>query len=57
MNNIFDIENYFGYVNISGLELVEKMFELFENFGVEYIYGYVENVEDYGDFKKVMIDD
>ena len=27
------------------------------NLGVEHIYGYVENVEDHGDFKKVMTDD
>ena len=57
MNNTSDIENYPGYANISGPELAEKMFEPLENLGVEHIYGYVENVEDHGDFKKVMTDD
>ena len=57
MNNTSDIENYPGYANISGPELAEKMFEPLENLGVEHIYGYVENVEDHGDFKKVTTDD
>ena len=57
MNNTSDIENYPGYANISGPELAEKMFEPLENLGVEHIYGYVENVEDHGDFKTVMTDD
>ena len=33
------------------------MFEPLENLGVEHIYGYVENVEDHGDFKTVLTDD
>lgn len=57
MNNTSDIENYPGYANISGPELAEKMFEPLENLGVEHIYGYVENVEDHGDFKTVLTDD
>ena len=57
MNNTSDIENYPGYANISGPELAEKMFEPLENLGVEHIYGYVESVEDHGDFKKVITDD
>ena len=57
MNNTSDIENYPGYANISGPELAEKMFEPLENLGVEHLYGFVENVEDYGEFKKVVTDD
>ena len=33
------------------------MFEPLENLGVEHLYGFVENVEDHGEFKKVVIDD
>ncbi|MFS9114840.1 thioredoxin-disulfide reductase [Streptococcus infantis] len=57
MNNTSDIENYPGYANISGPELAEKMFEPLENLGVEHLYGFVENVEDHGDVKKVITDD
>lgn len=57
MNNTSDIENYPGYANISGPELAEKMFEPLENLGVEHLYGFVENVEDHGKFKKVVTDD
>ena len=57
MNNTFDIENYPGYANISGPELAEKMFEPLENLGVEHLYGFVENIEDHGDVKKVITDD
>ena len=57
MNNTSDIENYPGYVNISGPELAEKMFEPLENLGVENLYGFVKNIEDHGDVKKVITDD
>ena len=57
MNNTSDIENYPGYANISGPELAEKMFEPLENLGVEHLYGFVENVEDHGDVKKVITAD
>ena len=57
MNNTSDIENYPGYANISGPELAEKMFEPLENLGVEHLYGFVENIEDHGDIKKVITDD
>ena len=56
MNNTSDIENYPGYANISGPELAEKMFEPLENLGVEHLYGFVENIEDHGDVKKVITD-
>jgi len=54
MNNTSDIENYPGYANISGPELAEKMFE---NLGVEHLYGFVKNIENHGDVKKVITDD
>ena len=57
MNNTSDIENYPGYANISGPELAEKMFGPLENLGVEHLYGFVENVEDHGDVKKVITAD
>ena len=57
MNNTSDIENYPGYANISGPELAEKMFEPLENLGVEHLYGFVETVEDHGEFKKIVTDD
>lgn len=57
MNNTSDIENYPGYANISGPELSEKMFEPLENLGVEHLYGFVENIENHGDVKKVITDD
>ena len=57
MNNTSDIENYPGYANISGPELAEKMFEPLENLGVENLYGFVKNIENHGDVKKVITDD
>ena len=57
MNNTSDIENYPGYANISGPELAEKMFEPLEHLGVEHLYGFVKNIEDHGDVKKVITDD
>ena len=56
MNNTSDIENYPGYANISGPELAEKMFEPLENLGVEHLYGFVKNIENHGDVKKVITD-
>ena len=56
MNNTSDIENYPGYANISGPELAEKMFEPLENLGVEHLYGFVKNIENHGDIKKVITD-
>lgn len=57
MNNTSDIENYPGYANISGPELAEKMFEPLENLGVEHLYGFVKNIANHGDVKKVITDD
>lgn len=57
MNNTADIENYPGFDLISGPELSMKMYEPLEKFGVENIYGFVQTVEDHGDFKRVVTED
>ncbi|WP_019776870.1 thioredoxin-disulfide reductase [Streptococcus sobrinus] len=57
MNNTSDIENYPGFETISGPDLSMKMYEPLEKFGVENIYGIVENIEDHGDFKRVLTAD
>ncbi|MDQ0223391.1 thioredoxin-disulfide reductase [Streptococcus moroccensis] len=57
MNNTADIENYPGYDLITGPELSMKMYEPLEKFGVENIYGFVQTVEDHGDFKTVVTED
>lgn len=57
MNNTSDIENYPGFETISGSDLSMKMYEPLEKFGVENIYGIVENIEDHGDFKRVLTAD
>ena len=56
MNNTADIENYPGYLNISGPDLSEKMFEPLENLGVEYLFATVENIEDLGSVKVIHTD-
>ncbi len=57
MNNTSEIENYPGYDNITGPELSMKMYEPLEKFKVENIYGIVQNVEDFGDYKRVSTED
>lgn len=56
MNNTADIENYPGFAKISGPELADHMFQPLEGFGVEYIFGMVESVENQGDHKVVHTD-
>ncbi|HEP1521151.1 TPA: thioredoxin-disulfide reductase [Streptococcus pyogenes] len=57
MNNTFDIENYPGYDHISGPELAMKMYEPLEKFNVENIYGIVQKIENFGDYKCVLTED
>lgn len=57
MNNTSEIENYPGYDHISGPELSMKMFEPLEKFEVEHIYGIVQNVEDFGAYKRIFTED
>lgn len=56
MNNTADIENYPGFAKISGPELADQMFQPLEGFGVEYIFGMVESIENQGDHKVVHTD-
>lgn len=57
MNNTAEIENYPGFGHISGPELSMQMFEPLEKFGVDNIFGYVTQVEDHGNFKRVLTED
>ncbi|HER1157924.1 TPA: thioredoxin-disulfide reductase [Streptococcus pyogenes] len=57
MNNTFDIENYPGYDHTSGPELAMKMYEPLEKFNVENIYGIVQKIENFGDYKCVLTED
>lgn len=57
MNNIVEVENYLGFDFIMGLELVYKMYENVEKFGMENVYGIVMGIEDYGFYKEVICDD
>ena len=45
MNNTAEIENYPGFASIMGPELSEKMFQGATQFGAEFVYGTVEDVE------------
>ncbi|VHM37690.1 thioredoxin reductase (NADPH) [Streptococcus pyogenes] len=57
MKKTFDIENYPGYDHISGPELAMKMYEPLEKFNVENIYGIVQKIENFGDYKCVLTED
>ncbi|MBF0805535.1 MULTISPECIES: thioredoxin-disulfide reductase [unclassified Streptococcus] len=56
MNNTADIENYPGFAKISGPELADQMFQPLEGFGVEYIFGMVESIENKEDHKVIHTD-
>ncbi|SDI57286.1 thioredoxin-disulfide reductase [Natribacillus halophilus] len=49
-----DVENYPGYDHIYGADLSNKMFEHAKKFGTEYAYGNINDVEDHGDYKRVI---
>lgn len=57
MNNTLDIENYPGYVNISGPDLSMKMYESLDKFDVDYIYGIVNKIDNTLDYKMIYTDD
>ena len=57
MNNTSEIENYPGYEHISGPELSMKMYEPWEKFNVEHIYGIVQSIENDGLIKRVVTED
>lgn len=47
LNKINKIENYPGYLNISGPELAYKVYEQVQNFGIEIRYGKVLDIQDH----------
>src|SRR5690625_2323349 len=49
-----DVENYPGFDHILGADLSNKMFEHAKKFGAEYAYGDIKEIEDHGDYKKVI---
>lgn len=51
-----EIQNWPGVKQESGADLAYEMFEHSTNFGAEYLYGSVTNIE-YGEFKKIHCDD
>ncbi|USS93624.1 thioredoxin-disulfide reductase [Fructilactobacillus ixorae] len=57
MNNTAEIENYPGFKSILGPDLSEKMYESSTQFGVEYAYGEVQDVQVDGDRKLVKTAD
>lgn len=56
MNNTAEVENYPGFKSILGPDLAEKMYQGATQFGAEYAYGSVEEVEVNGDLKQVITD-
>lgn len=56
LNKISVIENYPGYLNISGPELSEKLFEQINNLNIEYRYGNALEIVDDNNEKIVKTD-
>lgn len=56
LNNTATIENYTGFPSVQGPELAKQMYDGATQFGAEYAYGTVTNVEVDGDVKKVTTD-
>ncbi len=52
----YEIENYPGFENIGGVELMMKMAEQATNFGVEIKYGEISKMNLVGDEKSVTVD-
>ncbi|MFR0554766.1 thioredoxin-disulfide reductase [Loigolactobacillus coryniformis subsp. coryniformis] len=57
MNNTAEIENYPGFKSILGPNLAQNMYDGATQFGAEYVYGNVTNVEDQGKYKLIHTDD
>lgn len=57
MNNTAAIENYPGFKSVLGPDLAKDMYDGSTQFGAEFAYGNVENIEDHGDHKVVKTDD
>lgn len=57
MNNTAEVENYPGFKSILGPDLAQNMYDGATQFGAEYVYGNVTNVEDQGEYKLIHTDD
>ena len=53
MINTAEIENYPGFLSILGPELSDKMFEGSKQFGAEYAYGDVQEIQDGKEYKTI----
>lgn len=56
LNKISTIENYPGYLQISGPELSQKLFEQINNLNIEYHYGNALEITEENQIKKVKTD-
>lgn len=54
---IENIENYPGFLKISGADFAEVLYKQAINFGVEFVFGEAVNVDFSGNIKKVVISD
>lgn len=55
--NTYEIDNYPGFENISGMDLAQKMQEHAEKLGAKTVNATVEDLDLTGDIKKVITDD
>jgi thioredoxin reductase (NADPH) len=53
MMTTWEVENYTGLGKVTGFEISEKMFNHTQELGVEYKYGDVVKIEDFGEYKEV----
>ena len=54
---IENIENYPGFLKISGADFAEVLYKQAKNFGVEFVFGEAVNVDFSGNMKKIVISD
>lgn len=56
INRTNDIENYPGFMHIDGPVLAMNIYEQIRNLNIEYKYGDVLTIKDYGDYKVIKTD-
>ena len=56
LNNILKIENYPGFLSISGVELAEKIYQQIKNLNITYKYGTVLEIRNENDYKIIKTD-
>jgi thioredoxin reductase (NADPH) len=56
LNRTNDIENYPGFKHIDGPELSMNIYEQVQNLEIEYKYGDVVSISDFGDYKVIKTD-